>query len=158
MIRQLATLICVLVHGILVSAAVASPPILIVDVNGGLPAARTLRIDVFANGKMHATGQGLPFTKDGLTKTDVWRTLSEPQLSRLRTAGEHAANSWAGEEEPWPDCKGARLEVRTAPTPVVHRSGCISGKWLARPDIAAFLAALDELLPQGWKATEVVSF
>lgn len=147
----------VLIQGMVSLAEVPVPRVLALSIGGGLPASRTLSVEVFADGELHAKGEGLPFTTTGISKFDLRRNLTEAQLKALLAVGEAAAKFWTGDAKPWPDCKGARIEVGSGSTIVIHGSGCITQEWASRPQVKAMLAALDSVLPPGWTTTDVLS-
>jgi len=140
------------------AAAQPSERKLTFSIDGGLPAARTMTIVVLATGDLRATGSGLPFTESGLTKLEHHRTIDPSITLRLFALADQAASEWQGTGEPWPDCKGATLDIQGGAKPVHMRSGCISKAWSSRSSIREFLTSLNQFLPAGWTAGEVIGF
>jgi hypothetical protein len=130
---------------------------LILSVGGGLPAARSITIELLDAGDFRATGSGAPFTDTGVTQFRHHRAIGEPSSAHILALARKAAVEWRGTGEPSPDCKWATLKIQGADSPVDTGSGCISDAWFSRPSIKEFLASLDQELPAGWTVSEVLS-
>ena len=131
---------------------------LVFDIGGGVPFSRALHVELLEAEDFRATGSGLPLTSSGPTTFRHRRTLNDSDVTRFLNLATLAAAEWRGTGERWPDCKGARLEITGGPEAISTASGCISEDWLRRPNIREFLAFLDQFLPSGWRANEVVGF
>jgi hypothetical protein len=156
-IRTTAVLV-ILIVAIGRADAQSDEPKLVLSIGGGLPLARNITVEILGAGDFHATGSGLPFTDSGLTKFEHHREIGKAASARIFALANQAAAEWQGTGEPWPDCKGAELEIQGGTKPIKTGSGCISGSWLSRPSIKRFLASLDQLLPSGWTVSEVINF